>query len=95
MRTRIEELMLWCGTVAAAWMTILARFHEALGRSVVEAFRGGSAGGIVLGVALAVGGLGLIFFLINIFSGARAHWPRRLTACLAFLVAAAIAAGQY
>ena len=95
MRIKIEQLLIWSGILAATWMISLAIFHEALGKDLLEVFRGGHVGAIVGGVFLSAGFIGLVVYLVNVTTGMRYRWMPRLLVCFIFVVATGVAGNLY
>jgi len=83
---RIELIALAIGLSVGALSSVLVTWWGSLPVAFRELFRGGNIGGQFLAVAAIIGLVGLILFVVNLFSGIRGFWFWRLLGYSCFLI---------
>ena len=90
MKIRVEQFLIAGGVLASLWMISYVLLYKSTSIELHELFRGGTIGGIVIGLLYIAGFFGIVVFSINVVTGARSNWLLRLVMCLFFLVTAGI-----
>jgi hypothetical protein len=94
MRIIIEQTLLWSGIFGLALPISLAFFYEPIPNSILEFFRGGTVGGVIIGILIIIGFLGLCLYVDNMVKY-RNYWFLRLCSCFIFFVAVIIAGSMF
>ena len=88
----IELFLLVCGFVGSTAAIVAAVSGS---QELIEITRGGTAGGIVIGILLLYGMLGIIIYVINIAACHRIYWLLRLVLCMSLFVVFSVAGSIY
>ena len=91
-RVKFELFLLVCGFIGSATGIIAAVFGS---QELIEITRGGTAGGIILGVLLLSGMLGMIIYVINIATSHRKNWLLRLVLCISLFLVFGVVGSLY
>ncbi len=92
MRIKIEQALLMCGIATSILMLFIPLSGS---RLLVDFFRGGTFGGMLVGVFLLAGLLGCFFYFINVISGKRQKWALRLSTCFVLFLLLSIVSTFY
>ena len=90
MLTKIESLGLLSGILGCLWMFVLVTNSQSFTPELVEYFRGGNIGGLIIGVLIGAGFVSVIIFAVNIIIGSRVKWVERSFLSLAFILSSAV-----
>ena len=74
----IETLCAWGGFAGVGAELAVLFNRQLLPDGVFEFFRGGNAGGVLVGISLLAGFSALPIFIVNVISGTRSWWLLRL-----------------
>jgi hypothetical protein len=86
MRIKIEQALLWCGIFGLALPTSLPFYYDSIPKSILEFFRGGNTGGVIIGILSICGFSGLCLYIFNMVKY-RNCWFLRLCSCFIFFIA--------
>ena len=85
MLTKVEISGFLLGITAVCFELIVLFNRQYAPTYLLEFFRGGNTGGVIVGLALILGFISVVVFIINMFVGNRAKWPIRLVLLTTFI----------
>ena len=87
---RTEQLLIWFGVAALAWMSIFLVWGERFDPEIVAFFSGEGTGVAIVLVLFLASWAGLALLLLNILRGRRWKLGLRLVSLLAYIVMFAV-----